>query len=165
MAVTYDPIATTTLASTAASFTFSSIPTSWTDLRLVIVGSPTSDNQDVYIRVNGLTGIYTRNYLTARAFVAANSQGTQTNFVATQQTYTQTIVKASYIFDFFSYASTTLNKVILASNSADQNGDGGIDRIIGLAATNDAINSITALLSAGSWTIGSTATLYGIKAA
>jgi glycosyltransferase involved in cell wall biosynthesis len=42
MPATYEPIATTTLGSAAASITFSSIPATYTDLRLVIVGNLSS---------------------------------------------------------------------------------------------------------------------------
>jgi hypothetical protein len=37
MATTYEKIATTTLGTAAATFTFSSIPATYTDLRLVVV--------------------------------------------------------------------------------------------------------------------------------
>lgn len=166
MAVTYDPIATTTLTGSAVNFTFSSIPTSWTDLRLVITGTPTSSNQDVYIKVNGLSSIYTRVYLAANGTtIQSNAQATQGNFIATQYAYTDTATAGSWIYDFFSYANTSYQKTIMATNSADQNGVGGIDRIIGRAATTSAIDTIAVTLSAGSWATNSTATLYGIKAA
>ena len=38
MTATYDPIATTTLGSAASTITFSSIPNTFTDLRLVLFG-------------------------------------------------------------------------------------------------------------------------------
>ena len=52
MASTYTPIATTTFASTATSYTFSSIPTTYTDLVLVAVpaqGAPVGSSPLVQV--------------------------------------------------------------------------------------------------------------------
>jgi hypothetical protein len=59
MAITYEPIATTTLGSAAASVTFSSISGSYTDLVLVVTGIGATVTTFPWIRFNGLsTNIY-----------------------------------------------------------------------------------------------------------
>ena len=55
MAATFEPIATQTLASAASSITFSSIAASWTDLRLVIIGTAAAANY-VTLNINSDTG-------------------------------------------------------------------------------------------------------------
>ena len=55
MPATYEPIATTTLGSAAASITFSSIAGTYTDLRLVMVGT-TSASDWAFVRFNGTDG-------------------------------------------------------------------------------------------------------------
>jgi hypothetical protein len=47
MAATYTPIASITLGATATSVTFSSIPSTYTDLILVMNGSSTSDRANM----------------------------------------------------------------------------------------------------------------------
>jgi hypothetical protein len=42
MPATYEPIATTTLGGAAATITFSSISSAYTDLRIVLVGTTTA---------------------------------------------------------------------------------------------------------------------------
>jgi hypothetical protein len=61
MATTYEPIATTTLGTAAASITFSSIPATYTDLRLVVMCKLLA-HQLLMFRFNSDTG---SNYLTA----------------------------------------------------------------------------------------------------
>ena len=52
MPTTYEPIATTTLGSAAASITFSSIPATYTDLRVVFNGTVTEVGETLYYRFN-----------------------------------------------------------------------------------------------------------------
>ena len=55
MAVTYDKIATTTLSSNADTVTFSGVPNTYTDIRLVMFGS--GNNQD-YLTFNNTAVTY-----------------------------------------------------------------------------------------------------------
>ena len=52
MATTYEPIATNTLGSAAANITFSSIPATYTDLRVVVVALTTNNNWNIELRLN-----------------------------------------------------------------------------------------------------------------
>jgi hypothetical protein len=68
--------------------------------------------------------------------------------------------------DIFNYTGSTY-KTILSNNSVDRNGAGTTDRGVGLWRSTSAINSIkfdVTPLSA-TFNVGSSVTLYGIKAA
>ena len=68
-----------------------------------------------------------------------------------------------YTLDIFSYTGST-NKTVLVTNSVDQNGSGQVGRVVGLWRNTAAITTIT-LSDSSNFAIGTTATLYGIKAA
>ena len=53
---TYEPIATNTLGSAASSVTFSSIPSTYTDLIVVMNYANSTGLADVFFRFNGDTG-------------------------------------------------------------------------------------------------------------
>lgn len=166
MPATYEPIATTTLGTAAASITFSSIPATYTDLRVTFIGSPTSDD-GLAFQVNGLsTTIYSG--------TALSGSGTVANTTAvTNQTYgyltlfgsASATIPTFYTLDVMSYAGST-NKTILSTASTDKNGSGTVERIVHLCRTTSAITSIT-LISQNAYNLkaGSIATLYGIKKA
>lgn len=171
MPATYEPIATTTLSSAASTLTFSSIPNTFTDLRLVIVGRTTRvDTQDpIYVRVNGDTASnYSQTALEGDGTTALSSRSTSislwqpANFPAANA--------AANLFglctmDFFSYAGST-NKTVLSTNERDMNGSGAVVRRVHLWRSTSAITSIEFTSgSSSNFVVGTTATLYGIKAA
>jgi hypothetical protein len=164
MAITYEPIATNTLGSATASITFSSIPATYTDLRIVVAGTPTSGSF-MWMRYNSdSTTKYSVTILsgdgssTASAAISSAAQLTckaYSSDVTTQPTL--------YEIDIFSYAGSTF-KTHLCSTSADYNGSGDVQRIVGLYRSTSAITSVTLLRSASdTFAAGTTATLYGIK--
>ena len=74
---TYDRIATTTLGSTTASITFSSIAASWTDLRVVITGTSTAVGGFVlFIKLNGATSGYSNLSLSGDGSSASSNMQT-----------------------------------------------------------------------------------------
>lgn len=163
MPATYEPIATTTLGTAAASITFSSIAGTYTDLRLVFIGFPTSDD-GLAFRVNGLTTtVYSTTGLSGGGATADSGR-------ASNQTYgyldlygaASATIPTLRTLDFFSYAGST-NKTVLSTTSSDKNGYGNVEREVHLIRTTSAITSIT-LLSQNAFNLkaGSSATLYGI---
>ena len=167
MPATYEPIATTTLGSAAATITFSSIPGTYTDLRLVYVGTNTVGGNYVGITLNGSTSsIYSYTRLLGSGSAASSfRQTSQTEFRFIAQFNGQsTTIPTMGITDIFSYAGSS-NKTLLHENSNDQNGAGDVIRYAGLFQSTSAITSVTLTASAGNHAIGTTATLYGIKAA
>lgn len=170
MAQTYDSIATQTLGSAVASVTFSSIPATYTDL-ILVVNAAMSANNPVYLRVNGLTtAIYSNTWIVGNG--AAASSGRYSAAALGGAGFNLDNLNASTPFpaDFsgqatyhlMNYANTTTDKTILlrAGNAA-----GWTVLDCGLIQTTSAISSINIYPYTGTWSAGSTFTLYGIKAA
>ena len=166
MASTYEPIATTTLGSAASSITFSSIPSTYTDLRLVLVITGMSTANRTGIQFNGdTTSLYSTTRLQGDGATASSTaNNTNPNIRITDVNQASTSLQFITL-DLFSYAGSTY-KTALAELSNDANGSGYVYRSVGLYRSTSAITSLNImLLSAGTMSIGTTATLYGIKAA
>jgi hypothetical protein len=165
MATTYEPIATTTLGAAAANITFSTIPATYTDLRLVIVArGTTADNCS--IQFNNDTGTnYSETGLQGNGSAVASWRRTNVAYIrltnaAGLPTVANTFLMNTY--DIFNYAGSTY-KTVLGVNSNDQNGSGDTGRLAGLWRSTSAITSIKIFTNFGAdFTIGTTATLYGI---
>ena len=162
MPATYEPIATTTLGSAAASITFSSIASSWTDLRLAIYGIASSGNfLSPGCRFNSDTASnYSYTALYGDGTTAGSNRVTSSTSIGfnTQASITSSI-GGFLTADIFSYAGST-NKTVLTTGSVDLNGSGEVERIVGLWRNTSAITTVTLN---GSFGAGTTATLYGIK--
>ena len=162
MATTYDKIATTTLGSTSATITFSSIAASWTDLRLVLTGIG-GDNQSIIF--NGdTTSVYSSTRLEANGTtVGSNVDSANANIYLNYNYTASSTIPALYEVDIFSYAGSTF-KTILTSSSLDKNGSGSVNKYVGLWRSTAAITSLTLRAEFGTATfaVGTTATLYGI---
>jgi len=164
---TYTPIATTTLGSAAASYTFSSIPGTYTDLVLIGLTNNSVGNNQVYIRVgnatvdSGSNYSYTELYGDGTSAVSSRSSS-QTNLLIGLTDATTTSPNSNFIANIQNYSNTTTYKTVISRSNAPARAS---EAIVGLWRSTSAINIIT--LSAGSSTIiaGSTFTLYGIAAA
>tara|TARA_R110000822_G_C14906464_1_gene449642 strand:+ start:29 stop:520 length:492 start_codon:yes stop_codon:yes gene_type:complete len=163
MATTYDAIATTTLGSAASSITFSSIAASWTDLRLVFV-KPVGGSS-LLLRFNSDTATnYSWTYLVGDGASVSSSYSTSDTSI-TVGGYVLNLASGSVLgeIDIFSYAGSTY-KTTLSALSHDMNGTGQVARTVGLWRSTSAITSVN-IRSGSNWPVGTTATLYGIKAA
>lgn len=162
---TYESIATTTLGSAASSITFSSIPNTYTDLRLVLVGRNDS-NGNIFTRLNSDSNSnYSQTNLIGNGSAASSTnQTSQSIWYLTLGQTTSTTIPFMYTLDIFNYAGST-NKTALITQSADQNGSGAVMRSVALYRSTSAISTILFYVNAMNFTSGFTATLYGIKAA
>jgi hypothetical protein len=161
MPATYEPIATTTLGSAATAINFSSIPATYTDLR-VIFRNGDSQPSNTHFRLNTDSG---SNY----SFTSLNGNGTSatsdrnTNST-TLEINTSNGSNAFLTLDFFNYAGSTF-KTSLITLSNDSNGTGYVIRQVGLWRSTAAITSINFRCGGAgtlNFPIGTTATLYGI---
>jgi hypothetical protein len=160
---TYIPIATQTLGSAASSITFSSIPNTYTDLRLVLTGT-TASSTSITFQFNGDTGynygnIWSDGYETS---FDSNALSNGSYLAAASTINTSTTVPVMVSMDVFSYADST-NKTALLFAANDQNGSGEVDNIVGLWSSTSAITSIKIFTGGGAnLSTGTIATLWGI---
>lgn len=164
MPATYEPIATTTLGSAATNITFSSIPSTYTDLRVVLVAKGTVSGNDIELTFNSSTTGYSRTRLIGNGTTASSSRQTSTTRIIVNNNGISSAQFNLIEIDVFSYAGST-NKTVLASSSEDENGSGVTGRVVGLWSNTSAITSLKLAVGADNFAIGTTATLYGIKAA
>lgn len=164
MASTYEPISTTTLGSAASSITFSSIPATYTDLRLVLTCTVSSATDNLIMQYNSTTTGYSQTFLLGDGSTASSVK--YTNFSGIYGSYNQlpsTTIPTFFTYDIFSYAGSTY-KTCLCTSSLDYNGSGEIARYVGLWRNTSAITSVQ-LKFGSNFAAGTTATLYGIKSA
>lgn len=165
MALTYEPIATTNGTGSSATITFSSIPSTYTDLRLVATFKSTSGTSGFYIYFNNDTNTnYSRTYVAGDGTSALSSRNTASTEIVASYSGISTTIPTLVTADVFSYAGST-NKTVLISTSADRNGSGFTLSEVGLWRSTSAITSLTFKTDATAFTTDSTFTLYGIKAA
>lgn len=166
MPATYEPIASTTLGSTATSYTFSSIAADWTDLILIVnakTARTASAGDNTWIRFNGDSGTnysQTRLYGTTSALSSRFSNATLLEINSTAGS--ADLGSAFSYIQIQSYANTNVYKTVLLSGG---NVSVSVERITGLWRSTAAINSIEVLPQTSPWQIGSSFALYGIKAA
>jgi hypothetical protein len=167
MPATYEPIATTTLGSSAASIAFTSITSAYTDLRLVVTSLASSSTIGGMIQFNSDTGSnYSYTRLTGNGTAASSTRVTAfTQLNTAFSGNATTTIPMLQTVDVFSYAGST-NKTILVTSQSDQNGSGAVERSCGLWRNTAAITRIDIFPnSANNFAAGTTATLYGIKKA
>jgi len=160
---TYVAIATTT-ATGSAAVSFTSIPSTYTDL-IFICNTQAANSADVNVRVNNDSGTnYSRTVLTGTGSAASSLRNSNmTYFQPEVNGYVTNTMSQNMIIHFMNYSNTTTNKTFL---SRANNWEVGVDAIVGLWRSTSAINRIDiAPVGATYFSSGSTFTLYGIQAA
>jgi len=173
-ASTYVPIANTVLTTATASITFSSIPSTYTDLVLVISFTETSSATATngYLTFNSDTYSSTTNY-SATKLQGNGSAASSARYSSQGAIYWDDDTTGSGFttirFNIMNYSNTTTYKTVLARE--DNAGIATIARV-GLWRNTAAINAINlygsdqaGAGSADNFAAGSTFTLYGIQAA
>jgi len=159
---TYTPIATATGTGSSGVITFSSIPSTYTDLVLVS-NFETSTSANLYYQVNGSSSaIYSDTTLYGDgSSVGSNRRSSKTVSYITYLSGSGQ--RAVVTTNFMKYANTTTNKTFLTrfNNSSFEL---GVE--VGLWSSTSAISSITLNLNnSANFTSTSFFTLYGITAA
>ena len=162
MPATYEPIATTTLGSAAANISFTSISASYTDIRVVLVGSHETTATTLRMQVNSDTGTnYSYTELIGDGATASSSRGTSSSRINCGNANFNNTQPSLITVDWFSYTGST-NKTCLVTASQDRNGSGSVLRTVGLWRSTSAITSVQLFPATGNFAAGTTATLYGI---
>jgi hypothetical protein len=169
MATTYDLIASQTLGSAAAAITFSSIPSTYTDLRLVFTGTASIAADFLYQFNNDGTTIYSQTFINGDGSTASAGTGATLSRIDVNYAFgaLSLTVPKMFTLDIFSYAGSTY-KTALYTWIGDENGGVKTAVVAGISLyrSTSAINAIKLFpASSANLLSGSTASLYGIKAA
>jgi hypothetical protein len=167
-AQTYEPIATYTVPSNTTSYTFSSIPSTYTDL-VISMSVASSSANTLFIRFNGdSSALYSATRLSGSGSAALSDRdsgagyGVLTNYAAPPST----LGNHNTILNVMNYSNTATYKTwVNRSNLASA----GVDAVVGLYRSTSAISSIgfstNGFGATSTLLAGSTFTIYGIKAA
>ena len=160
---TYTPIATYTASGSVASYTFSSIPGTYTDLIVVIMANNPSSASNFELTFNGDTATnYSRTQLAGNGSSAGSSRESSYSSYRFLSTQTNSAIFSQSIFQIMNYSNSTTYKTLL-----DRGGEGASASAyaqVGLWRSTSAITSLR-LLTGNNLGAGSTFTLYGIAAA
>lgn len=168
MATTYECIATTTLSSAVLNFTFSSIPQTYTDLVLIINGGASAGtfawlNTSSNISGNNLfsdTMLYGNG---SSAISAKRISQDESAFTPIGEGEVNNSLNWNAIVHFLNYSNTTTYKTFISRTGR---AGSSTTATAGLRRDTSAINTLQIdLAGANTWNIGTTFSLYGIKAA
>ena len=161
MAATYEPIATVTSSGSGNTITFSSIPSTYTDLVISANATITTGLVALAYEFNadGTASNYSYTRLQGDGTSATSSRATSDaaiGFVA--QTASMDLI------NIMNYANTTTYKTSICRTNSMLSSDARTAAYVSLWRNTAAITSIT-LKASSNFLSGSTFTLYGIKAA
>lgn len=161
---TYTPIATTTLGADAASYTFSSISSAYTDLVLIVNGGATSAIYSFKMQVNGDTATnYSDTSMQGNGSTTASNKNSSNTSMRSEALPTTTLNNV-WIANFMNYANTSTYKSVLVRGN---NASALVTANVNLWRSTSAITSIKVFFDASLSNIlsGTSLTLYGIAAA
>lgn len=159
---TYTPIASTTIGTAVASYTFSSIPATYTDLVLIEnITLSAAGNQSV-VSFGDTSTLYSSTNLQGSGTSALSSRYTAGSGVGSSPGAGSGTEIINIIRQFQNYSNTTTYKTFIQrSNWAG----GQVYATVGLWRNTAAISSIVLTTTGGNYAVGSTFALYGITAA
>ena len=168
---TYEKIATYTAPSAQASYTFTPIGGTYTDLRLIGSVYGTANDVGLKMQFNSDTGSnYSGTILLGTGSTATSARQTNITFINLYG-YNYGSGSTNNIYSpvdcsIMNYSNSTTYKTTLTRSWDQRNeGQGELYANVGLWRNTAAITSITLALTSGNIATGSTFTLYGIKAA
>jgi len=163
MPSTYTPIATQTAGGSTSSVTFSSIPSTYTDLILIENYSLGSSNSQSVLTLNGTSSTYSVTNLYGNGTSASSTRFTGVGGIGSSPGAGDFINTENVLIrHIMNYSNTTTYKTVIQrkGDAADATW-----ATVGLWQSTSAITSVTCTSALGNYNSGSTFTLYGIKAA
>lgn len=153
---TYTPLATITLTGTDSEIVFASIPNTYRDL-ILICSATASSGQDISIKLNNDASNYSRVYAYGPGSGSGASGADSSNGFGVVRT-----AASNTVLQIMDYSATDKHKTILSRlNGA---GDYGVAMIAGRWASTTAVNQVTAYVTSGTFSVGSSFALYGVVA-
>jgi hypothetical protein len=172
MPVTYEKISSTVLATASATVDVTSIPQTYTDLRVVIwVPNYSGSNYDSFCTFNNDSGNkYKYNVMNQANASAPNALAIGTSTLATsinysiQTIYTDPTYPFIYTWDIFNYADNTFRRsMIMSAMCSETNSTGNMSRIGATYSGSAGISSFQLTVGGGqTYSAGTRVTLYGI---
>jgi hypothetical protein len=165
---TFAPIATTTLGSAVTGYTFSSIPSTYTDLIIVVANFGMSNaGSALRMRFNGSSASdYSNTFVLGQGSAASSNResGVTSIRVGGLAIGPATSNADIIIINIQNYSNTNTYKTSLIRDSSPNNEVGAL---VGLWRQTSAISSVSLISYNGTHTLnaGTTLTLYGIAAA
>lgn len=170
MPVTYEPITSTTTGTEVGTINFTSIPGTYSDLRIIASVRATASNQYLYMQING---VGTANYSQVTMFANGTSflQYRTTNEQYIFANYgpaltTNSDKRTLMIMDILNYANSSYNKTVMskiANPVTTTSPNSATELSVGLFRSTSPITQIT--FTTANFGIGTTFTLYGITRA
>ena len=166
MPATYNTIATTTLTGSTATVTFSSIPSTYTDLIIVANVIQAAGNNSIRYRFNNDSGAnYSTTYLLGNGSTATSGRDTSMSS-AYEITTGSTTLETLYIIQVMNYSNTTTNKT---SISRGNRASAEVSSTVSLWQSTAAIDRIDIAMGGSfptnNMAANTTISIYGIKAA
>jgi len=169
MAYTYDPIATNTVSGTTTNtISFTSIPATYTDLVFVFTGTMNDGTYyEADMQYNGDTGTnYSLTYMQGNGSSASSGRYTTTNKIRLGEYGLDQTTPSNQIVNIMNYANTTTYKTALIRYNETYSSAGNAGAKAALWRSTSAINRVDIYILGGKYFgAGTTATVYGIKAA
>ena len=160
---TYVALQSQTLSTTATSVTFTSIPSTYTDLVLVYSGTVNTTGMEIRGTLNSdAGGNYTFTVLNGNTTTPSSSRAGVRNFFSTYQSNGTSSSIGTVIWNFQNYAKTGIYRTIL-SRTSDPGAEVDAHGTTWLNSAN-AIDTIYLYPNTGAFSAGCTFSLYGIKA-
>jgi hypothetical protein len=157
---TYTPLANVTLGTAVSSVTFGSIPATYRDLIIVLVGS-SSTLTNVTLRINGDSGSnYSFQRMTATTSGFDGNSGTGTSGTLAFSGVVSTSA-TQFNLNIMDYSATNKHKTTI---SRTDNSARGTEAYANRWANTAAVTSVSISTASGNWAIGTTAAIYGIVA-
>ena len=159
---TYEAIATQTLGSATSTVTFSSIPSTYTDL-IIVVNAKSAGTPTIRLQFNSDTG---SNYSSTILYGDGTSAGSvrvsneaSINIGAVVTEFGTTIIHV------MNYSNSTTYKTALGDYRMTSSAYGEAGAKVGLWRSTSAISTIVISTASNTFSTGSSFSLYGIKAA
>ena len=156
----------------ANGFVFDNIPQEYQDLKLVLSYRSTHTSAGgVNLYVN--TGTPSdRGVIAIQGDGASSTSWSASNVIgwynynpnSSSSLFTTDNIPITSVWDIFNYASTSVFKNGMVRTAGDSNGSGVTSFVVNCVRNTAAITKLTIYTAFGNLTLGSTATLYGIKA-